>query len=104
MRQDSVILGLFFGVLIMLPYAILFFRKHREMPPLGKLLYIVMAGAASASAIEVLLILWVQPAKEFGVLESHRATIGLGALAVIWTSIDTVYNIYQSIGATPKKF
>jgi len=98
MNLDSVILGLFLGIIIMLPYAILFFKAHQEMPPLGKVLYIVIAAAALASAIEVLFILLYQPINAFGILESHRATIGFGAVAVIWTSIDTIYNIYQSIG------
>jgi len=95
------LLALIIGLLGIIAYTLLYTLKKREIPNLGVLFLIFLAGTAVDEALNISLIfkqhLIDKVYVNFGDIENHQTVIAFGAIALLWVAITTYLTLFESI-------
>lgn len=87
-------IGLFAGVIFLL---VAFTRKNTRRPELNHLVVVVLATTGAMVGVHLGYLVLTLEDNALGELSSQRIPIALGALAVIWTSVETLVNTFKMI-------
>ena len=86
-------LGIYIGIVGGAVYLLLHTQKKKR-PSLSSFAVIVLSAVAIAAGIDLGR---VAIANQLSATDEQRLTMVLGAVAVIWTSIESVYDIYKPL-------
>lgn len=91
MTTDLNLLGLYIGLLFGFIFFIFVLLKYRKTPDFLEIAVLILSCTGVIIGIHLGYIASTIPDTELGKLSEHRIPIVLGALAVTWTSIDSIY-------------
>lgn len=94
------IVGLAIASFIVIVYIVTCWRK-KFSPRLEQGIFIVLSCAAGIAAAEFGYIVAISESEQLGVVSEHKVTMILGAFAVIWTSVVTIFSIFFNIMNPP---
>ena len=91
------IVSLYAGLLIGLVFCVYVLCRSREAPKLNQLVIVILSSAAMAAGMNLGYLSLTLEDTLLGKLADQRIAITLGALAVVWTSGETLISTFGAI-------
>ena len=94
--NDPIIMGVYCGLTFCIPYLVIHaFRKNP--PSFNEIAVIILSCVGGLVGIDFGYVVMTATATYLGNLETRRLPMMLGAIAVIWTSIESLFRIYYPL-------
>ncbi len=85
------LVGLYIGMLIGGCFLLFAIIRYKKVPEFLEIVVIILSCTGVVIGLHLGFVASTIPDKELGKLATHRVPVVLGALAVIWTSIGSIY-------------
>lgn len=93
---NSTTLGIYLGIACSVVYLI-FHAIKKKKPNLSHVAVIILSATAITVSLELGKVALMASTDELGILKEQRVPMVLGAIAVVWTSIESVFDIYKPL-------
>jgi choline-glycine betaine transporter len=95
MSKRPFIMGVYCGILALAAFLLIHLIQWKP-PNLTQAIMLVLACAAFVSAFDCGRLL-IRASTSLGDLENHRLTMMLGAFAVIWVSLESLFKVFYAL-------
>jgi len=95
MSKRSLVVGVCLGIIALMAFLIIHLMKW-QAPDLTQAIMMVLACAMLVSAFDCGRLL-IRGSTSLGDLENHRLTMLLGALVVIWVSVESIFKVFYAL-------
>jgi hypothetical protein len=93
--NDLSLVGLYVGLFVGLIFLIYTLLKYKKAPEYLHVAVIILSCAGIVMGLHLGYLALTVQERDLGQIASHRIPIVLGALAVIWTAIDSVVKTFK---------
>lgn len=93
---NTTTLGIYLGIIVSIIYLIINLRKKKK-PNLSHVAVIILSATAITVSFDLGKVALFATTDDLGILREQRVPMVLGAIAVVWTSIESVFDIYKPL-------